>query len=82
MTNEEALKKFEIALNLWSTSELMEFHREIGDSDLPSNERNFCMCLCNDFEDLKYHFFKGVKNFVESGEAIHYTTWQKYRSEE
>ena len=77
MTNEEALKKFETALNLRRTPEFVDFHREIGDSDLPLGERMFWMCLCNDFEDLKHHFLENVKNFLKSGEEIHYTIWEK-----
>ena len=69
MTNEEALKKFETALNLFGTPELVEFHKEIAVSDLPLSDANFWMCLCNDFEDLKFAFFKSVENFISSGET-------------
>ena len=66
MTNEEAMKKFETALNLHGTPELVEFHKEIAVSDLPLSDANFWMCLCNDFEDLKFAFFQSVKNFISS----------------
>ena len=75
MTNEETFKNFKTALNLFSTPTLVEFHREVAVSDLPFENANFWMCLCNDFEDIKFAFFKAVEKFVSSGEKISRKDW-------
>lgn len=56
---------------LKSTS-LLTFHNDVAAmSYLSPDERNFWMCLCNDFEDWKFNFIKLVAEFL---------SWQKDRN--
>lgn len=75
MTNAEAFQKFKAALNLYATPELIKFHKEVVDSDLPIEDANFWMCLCNDFEDIKITFFRAVEKFSSSGEKFSRKNW-------
>jgi len=53
-------------------AKLLEFHEDvIARNDLSQAEKNFWMCLCNDFEDWKFNFIKLVAEFL---------SWQKDRN--
>ena len=79
MTTSEILQKFNAALTINQTPELIKFHQEIAQSNLPPDKKIFWLCLCDDEEDIKETFYDYVEHYIlNGGGKLNRHDWNKY----